>query len=282
MNRLSHVLCLLLLFVGIGLSLADENSDYRIVSDIAYKDTGNVAHLLDIYLPLDTLDFPTIIYVTGGIGNNDGKGDGADLGRYFASQGFAGVIPNRSSNADEDLDTNADETANAIAWTLDNIELYGGDPSQVVIMTLSSGARHAALSILNPVYLEAYDYDMTNVAGMIFMGGLLETEANHAVLNLIPDRRSETVSYFSPINYIASDMPPTLFINGTDEVESILDFTQEFSDRANEIGSSSDWVMVEGNHAGIRARIGTDNDETTAVIADWLASIGIDNFITES
>lgn len=271
----------MLFFFAIGLSVADENTDYRVVSDIAYKDTGNVAHLLDIYLPLDTVDFPVVIYVTGGIGNNDGKGDGADIGRYFASQGIAGVIPNRSSNVDADLDVNADETANVIAWTLDNIELYGGDPSQIVIMTLSSGARHVALSVLNPVYLATYDYDMTNVAGMIFMGGLLETEANHVVLNLIPDRNPETVSYFSPINYISVDMPPSLFINGNDEVESILEFTQEFSDRSNAIGSPSSWVVVEGNHAGIRAEIGTDNDETTAIIADWLATVGINGFTTE-
>lgn len=268
---------LVLLMIVTGNNLADNAPDYRTVTDIDYKGDAGIAHRLDLYIPLDSEFFTTLIYIAGGMENNNSKARTTDIGEHFTSLNFAVVIPNRSSNLDSGLDTNADEIANAIAWTLNNIELYGGDSSRIIVMTQSAGARPLALAVMNPVYLEQYNHDISEITGMIFMDGLLETEAKHALLNLIPDRQPETVAYFSPVNYIDSNTPPTLFINGETEVESIMEFTANFADLINTAGGQADWTTVPGRHGEVRAQIGTESDHTSATILNWIDSLFIDD-----
>lgn len=268
----------LVLIAGSMLALvAAQNTTIRQLTDLPYLDTGQVEHLLDVYLPVDNAGFPTIMYITGGIWESETKQYARDIGLLYAEQGIAVVVPNRSPNSVGGLETNADEIAAAIAWVLANIADYGGDPEQVIVSGLSAGTRPMALASLNPDYLARYGYHPSDIAGLIIMGGLLEVEPNHANLSMIPNRLPATVAYYSPATYINETTPPLLFINGSDEVDSILDFTREFADAANAMGRYAEWHLVGGNHVAVRNTIGRADDETTPLIAAWMTAIGIEN-----
>lgn len=66
------------------------------------------------------------------------------------------------------------DVARSIAWTIENISAYGGDPGKIVLMGFSAGAHLVALVASDESRLAAEGYALNNLDGVIALDGLYD------------------------------------------------------------------------------------------------------------
>ena len=124
-------------------------------------------HYLDIYGSTTTLSSndssndkspatakPVCIFLTGGAWIIGYKAWGTLLARTLVPFGILLVIPDYRNFPQTDLEGMLDDVDCAIAWTLENIAEYGGDPTKVVLAGQSAGAHLGACILLQKAQLE--------------------------------------------------------------------------------------------------------------------------------
>jgi acetyl esterase len=113
----------------------------EVFRDIPYAEGGRREHLLDIYRPRGGAQkLPTVLYIHGGGFRILSKDTHWLFGLLFARRGYVvaninyRLAPHRFPAAHQDAFT-------AFQWVVDNIERYGGDPSQLILAGESAGGN---------------------------------------------------------------------------------------------------------------------------------------------
>ncbi|RZL08526.1 MAG: alpha/beta hydrolase, partial [Hymenobacter sp.] len=123
------------------------------VADVPYvaataPDFDAQRHLLDIYQPKGkaAAPRPVVLFIHGGNWNSGSKDNllYRAVGRRLAKQGFVGVVISYRLSPQVLVTGQAQDAARALAWTVQHIKEYGGDPARIVLMGHSSGAGLAA------------------------------------------------------------------------------------------------------------------------------------------
>jgi acetyl esterase/lipase len=99
-----------------------------------------------------------------------------------------------------------------VAWTLTEVQRYGGDPKRVFVMGHSAGAYNAAMVALDPHWLAAHGLTPAALRGWIGLAGPydfipIKNEATRPVF-LYPATPPES----QPINHVSAGAPPALLI----------------------------------------------------------------------
>ena len=107
---------------------------------------------LDIYLPRKKWrkqgKCPVVIYVTGGAWTIGYKAWGALFGRRLSQRGvLVFCLDYRNFPQGSALDMLQDINT-GISWSLNNLELYGGDPESVFLVGQSAGGHLTSLALL--------------------------------------------------------------------------------------------------------------------------------------
>jgi hypothetical protein len=126
---------------------------------------------LDIYPPSDQSEkFPVLIYFHGG-GITGGNRGGPDL----TAQGVFLVAPSYRLSPKVKCPDYLNDAADAVAWTFNNIEKYGGDPNRIFIGGMSAGSYLAALITMDKSWLEKRGIDIDRIAGLLPISGHMIT-----------------------------------------------------------------------------------------------------------
>lgn len=158
----------LLLFCSYSFS-----QNYVLHSNIAFNDLKGIdknLQSLDVYTPNKPVlkNLPVIVYIHGGGWRTGDKVQPQSSHyKYFTEQGYIFVSINyRLSPKPYEADwlkpdrikspTHAYDVAKAVAWTIDNIEKYGGNPNSISVMGHSAGAHLALLVSTNEKFLNKY------------------------------------------------------------------------------------------------------------------------------
>lgn len=119
----------------------------RRAKDISYGSNPN--KLLDIYAtrkPKQSL--PVIIFWHGGSWQSHSKDDYAFVGDYLRSLGRVVVVVKYPLFPEQTFPGFIEDAKQAIAWTVENIEQFGGDPKKIFTMGHSAGAHTALIATL--------------------------------------------------------------------------------------------------------------------------------------
>jgi len=105
-----------------------------------------------------------------------------------------------------------EDSARAVAWTLKEVQRYGGDPKRVYLMGHSAGAYNAAMVALDSRWLAAYGFTPAALHGWIGLAGPydfipIKNEATRPVF-FYPVTPPES----QPINHVSAGAPPALLI----------------------------------------------------------------------
>eukprot|EP00797_Seminavis_robusta_P032012 Sro705_g190260.1 Isoprenylcysteine alpha-carbonyl methylesterase ICME (300) ;mRNA; r:4054-4953 len=73
---------------------------------------------------------------------------GAFLAKVFAAMGVVVVVPDYRNYPIATVPAMVQDTEQAIQWTLDNVHLYGGDPTKVMLAGQSAGGHLASVVLL--------------------------------------------------------------------------------------------------------------------------------------
>lgn len=136
--------------ISVALAFAGDPS-VQVVRDIPYWTGENrhpAKHLLDLYLPGESKNFPVLFFVHGGAwmhGDKNFLGIYSSLGKAFAAKGIGVVVANyRLSPAVRHPEHSLD-VARALAWTQKNIASRGGDPAAITLCGHSAGGHLVSL-----------------------------------------------------------------------------------------------------------------------------------------
>jgi acetyl esterase/lipase len=96
---------------------------------------------------------PVVVVFHGGGLVGGSRANTANVADYFASLGYVGVNGGYRLAPDSKWPEGARDVGAAVTWLKTHVAEYGGDPDQIFVMGLSTGAYHAATYVFMPEVL---------------------------------------------------------------------------------------------------------------------------------
>ena len=166
--------------------------------------------VLDLTTPRER-GFATLVWFHGG-GLTQGHRNlpsGFDTNRYAAVSVEYRLVPQGTyTNCVEDA-------AAAVAWTLDHIAEYGGDPKRVFVGGHSAGGWLTYLVGMDSRWLKAHGHSPDELAGLLPISGQTTTHFN--VRSFEGDkepRYSPRIDEWAPFRHVRKGLPPMLIVVG--------------------------------------------------------------------
>lgn len=207
-----------LLLIIVGMLTVYAVSPYTTDFDIPYTtktDPLSQSRLkLDIHHPAEATDLPVIVWFHGGGLTGGNKFIPAEL----MDHGYVVVAPNYRLIPDTDVTGCIDDAAEAVAWVIQNIDKYGGDPSKVIVSGHSAGGFLTSMIGLDKSRLEKYGVDADSLAALVPFSG--------QVITHFSDRKSQGIGELTPwidrnapLFHVRKDAPPYIIVTGDAEQE---------------------------------------------------------------
>lgn len=169
---------------------------------------------LDVYLPTDTIGFPTVVWFHGG-----GLRAGAkSVPEALKKAGIGVVAPNYRLHPQVQAPVYIEDAAAAVAWVFDHIADYGGNPEQIFISGYSAGGYLASMIGLDEKWLAKHGIEANRIAGLIPFSGHAITHFTVREERGIPGEQP-IIDELAPLYYVRSDAPTLLLITGDRELE---------------------------------------------------------------
>eukprot|EP01059_Diplonema_ambulator_P010404 TRINITY_DN20433_c0_g1_i1.p1 TRINITY_DN20433_c0_g1~~TRINITY_DN20433_c0_g1_i1.p1 ORF type:complete len:455 (+),score=78.92 TRINITY_DN20433_c0_g1_i1:63-1427(+) len=213
-----------------------------ILRDVPYTKNPDLQGrgVLDIYLPEPAYSYiakqaegqekrkhPVAIFLVGGAWIVGYKAWGALLARLLSAAGVVCFMPDYRNFPQATISDMVDDVDDAVAWVLANLEVYGGDPENVILIGQSAGAHLGLTALLgqvqnsskwSPSAIRSFvgisgPYDIVNLTDFFDSRGLYKY-----VVHLIFEHAVELHSPVSILNSMRSlppSFPPTYLFHGT-------------------------------------------------------------------
>ncbi len=116
--------------------------DVDVIRDVPYRDTGDKAHTMDIYLPTTHAGpWPVVLYVHGGGFRLLSKSTHWMMALAFARRGYMVVNINYRLAPKHAFPAALQDVNEAFKWLVKNAERFGGDVGRIVLAGESAGAN---------------------------------------------------------------------------------------------------------------------------------------------
>jgi acetyl esterase/lipase len=263
---------------------------------------GRGRQLLDVFAPPDAEKAPVVLFVHGGTwmyGDKNFFGQYRKLGRFLARNGVVAVLINYRLSPKVKHPEHVKDVARAFAWTVKNVEKYGGDPRTVFLCGHSAGGHLVALLATDASYLEDPSLKLTPeeraaVKGVIGVSGvyripgpdefrvMLQHIVNHWVQSGTPAwlakpllKAGEGLNPFrlvfgegrdvqvsaSPLSHVRKGLPPFLLLYAEAEVPGLIDMAHDFQKALRKVGVRVDLKSIpDCTHRTILFRVNRPRD----------------------
>jgi acetyl esterase/lipase len=169
---------------------------------------------LDLYFPEDAQNFPTIVWFHGGGLTSGSKA----IPKPLKDKGVAVVAVNYRLHPKVNAPKYIEDAAAAVAWVFNNIEQYGGDPSQVYVCGFSSGGFLSLMVGLDQKWLKKYNIDSNTIKGIITLSAT--TFTNHTIRKEYGMKITQPlIDHYAPVYHSRGDASPITLITGDRENE---------------------------------------------------------------
>ncbi|TVZ57982.1 acetyl esterase/lipase [Flavobacteriaceae bacterium MAR_2010_105] len=216
-----YILILFLIQIG-SFGVCAQDVIYETIEGIPYYNENinvsdayiNERCVLDIYYPKNTKGFPTVVWFHGG----GLTGGNKDIPQGLKEKNVAVVTVNYRLYPKIKAPTYIEDAAAAVAWVFNTIKEYGGDPSLIFVSGHSAGGYLASMIGLDTSWLNMYNIDANQIAGLIPFSG-------HTITHFtVREERGISgtqpiVDNLAPLFHVRSDAPPLLLITGDRDLE---------------------------------------------------------------
>lgn len=213
---------LIVLFLLLPLLTVQAQQQYTIEKDINYYADNinkqdsyiNSQCKLDFYYPKGAKNYATIIWFHGG----SIKGGSKELPKALLDKGYAVIGVGYRLSPKVKAPAYIEDATAAIAWAFKHVADYGGSNQKIFVSGHSAGAYLAMMVALDKRYLQKYNIDANQIAGLIPISGQAITHftirEERGIKELQP-----IVDEYAPLSFVRPDAPPMLLITGDAEME---------------------------------------------------------------
>ena len=214
---------------------------------------------------------PTVVVFHGGGLAGGSRNSTVDVANYFASLGFIGVNSTYRLAPAHTWPSGPEDVAAAVTWLQENVSTYGGDPGQVFVMGLSTGAYHSATYVFRPELLPP---GTARPAGAILMSGPYTFDFDNPSTGELGYFGEDSARYAERVvvgNVTRSDIP-VLFTTAEWDIDRYtIAFAELLQELVVEHGVSPRYKQSLGhNHTSQLAAIGTADTGVSAEIIDFI------------
>ncbi len=224
-----------------------------LTKDIAYSPA--TPQRLDVYRPAHGDGHPVLVYVYGGSWNGGRKTLYAPAAQRLLPHQAVIVIPDYTLYPAAGYPRQTQEVAAALAWTLDHIHAFGGDPRKVVVVAQSAGAHIAGLALMDPHFLAAHSHRPAEVRGFLGISGVYDipTQLEHQaakgqsgqyVIDVMGGPQNIAVA--SPATFVGPNTVRTRLISGDRDQTVPLRMSVEFYERLRAAGAETEFILYPG------------------------------------
>lgn len=161
-----------------------------------------------------------------------------------------------------------DDAAGAVRWVSQNIQSFGGNPSQIFVVGHSAGAHTAVLLALNPHYLADAGLSPTRVRGFIGLAGPVATVWTEPdVQALMGPREGWPATY--PLEQVGRSISPLLLLHGVKDRTVAVGNSVRLAARIRERGGCARVITYQGlDHIGIVLALALPQLDIAPVLED--------------
>lgn len=208
---------------------------------------------LDVHIPVDaTQPASVVIFFYGGSWKRGDRASYRFIAEALTSRGYVTVIPDYRVYPDVRFPAFVEDSAAAVGWVREHIEVFGGDPDRIFLMGHSAGAHIAALLTLDQRYFAEVDVPGTAVRGVIGLAGPyafdpLQYRSTRPVFIDWPDPEATR-----PITFVDGQKLPFLLLHGKDDTTVYPVNSEALASRLRATGGSARTVeYTDLGHVGI-------------------------------
>jgi acetyl esterase/lipase len=212
------IILLLALTIGCIAANAQEHK-YKTEKDIIYRSVDEYAEKMcrmDIAHPEGAEQRPVIVWFHGG----GLTGGWRHIPQELLRDGAVVVGVGYRFSPHVPVTQIIDDAACAIAWVMDNISKYGGNPDKIFISGHSAGGYLVTMVGLDKSRLAKYDKDADTLAGIIPFSGQAITHFEERRSRGIADKQP-IVDSLAPLYHVRGDAAPILILSGDRELEML-------------------------------------------------------------
>lgn len=203
------------LFLFILSSFSYGQTEYILKRNLSYsKDLSCDRCVLDLYYPKDKSNYATVVWFHGG-GIQSGE---KEIPEVLKNQGFAVVAVNYRLHPEVLAPVYLEDAAQAVAWTMENINKYGGDSKKVVLSGHSAGGYLALMVVMDQNYLKIHNIEANDIAALVPFSGHTITHFTIRKENGIPGEQP-IIDKYAPLYHVRKDTPPITLITGDRNLE---------------------------------------------------------------
>jgi len=203
-------------------SAQSEGPGYGIETNLLYRSGGELSDYmrercrLDVYHPLGTNSFATVVWFHGG----GLTGGGRHIPKELQGKGIAVVAANYRLSPKAKAPAYIEDAAAAVAWTFRHIAEYGGATNRIFVSGHSAGGYLTSMIGLDKRWLAAEGIDANAIAGLIPFSGHAITHFTVRAERGIPGTQP-IIDDMAPLYHVRKDSPPLLLITGDRNLEML-------------------------------------------------------------
>ncbi len=146
--------------------------NFKVVHDLAYA--ADPRQKLDIYSPVDAdLEHPkpVILFVHGGSWQRGDKNQYLFVGESFTQAGYVVAVMNYRLAPAHIYPDYVQDVALAVQYLAGQVQAYGGDPQQLVLLGHSAGAFNVVAAANDQRFLDAVNIPVSQIKAVVGIAG---------------------------------------------------------------------------------------------------------------
>lgn len=220
------------------LNAVTSSGSYTLQSDVAYGKLPR--QKLDIYTPTATrpaTGWPVVVFFYGGSWNTGARADYQFVAEALAGRGILTLVADYRLYPEVRYPDFLSDSAQALAYGLDQVAKSGGDRKRVFVMGHSAGGYNAAMLALDARWLKAAGHAPIELAGWIGLAGpydfypIVNPDAKPVFFH--PNYPADS----QPMAFTSADAPRSFLAAATDdEIVNPQRNTQQLADKLKAAG----------------------------------------------